>query len=663
MENHTNISPNISPNIKHDHKQHHDHDHDHNHEEINFEETPTQFTLKDFTPAIITGVLMLAGILMDYFKVEFFTGFLRLAWYLVAYAYVGLGVLRSAINAIKNGNVFSEFFLMSIATLGAFLIGEYSEGVAVMLFYHVGELFQDAATNRAKTSIQALLDVRPKTATVIRNKEYVEVDPSTIKVGETIRVKVGEKVALDGILITNESSFDTAALTGESKPDTKRKNELILAGMINLSKVADIQVTSEYADTKLSQILAMVQDATSRKSKTQLFITRFARIYTPIVVLLAVLITFIPYLFLQADYIFQDWLYRGLVFLVISCPCALVISVPLGYFGGIGLASKNGILFKGGNYLDALTKVDTVVMDKTGTLTKGVFEVQTITPFGITAEELLQYTAAIEKHSSHPIATAITMHTEANYTQAYTDITDIEEIAGHGLKGSVNGRTVLAGNAKLLEKYQITYPTAIHDITESIVVVAIDNKYAGHIVVADEIKEDAKKAINELHELGIQTVMLSGDKTSITEKVAKQLGIDIAFGDLLPADKVSHVEKLKKEGRKIAFTGDGINDAPVLALSDVGIAMGGLGSDAAIETADVIIQNDKPSRIPLGIKISKKTRQIVQQNIALAIGVKVIVLILGAFAITNLWMAIFADVGVSLIAILNAVRIQHTKIQ
>lgn len=636
--------------------------HDHSHDEISFDEKEATLGFNDFLPGIISFSILIAGIIMDQLEVNFFQGFLRFSWYLVAYLYVGLSVIIKAYKSILKGEVFNEFFLMSIATIGAFAIGEYSEGVAVMLFYFVGELFQEAAANRAKSSIQALLDIRSDETTVIRNGEAIVVNPKEVEIDEIIRIKVGEKVSLDGILLSKEAAFDTAALTGESKPDTKRTGENVLAGMINLNTVCEVKVTTGYADTKLSQILTMIQDATAKKSKTQLFITRFAKIYTPIVVILAAILTLAPALFVD-NYVFQDWLYRGLVFLVISCPCALVISVPLGYFGGIGLASRNGILFKGSNYLDVMTEIDTVVMDKTGTLTKGVFIVQEVKPMSYSKEELLLYTASLEEHSSHPIATAITSYVKKLYPNNSFEAKDIEEIAGHGLKGYINGKTILAGNAKLLDKFGVAYPSEVKDIVESIVLVGVDQSYAGYITVADEIKEDSKEAIEQLHAMGIKTVMLSGDKTSIVDKVAKELKIDTAFGNLLPDDKVKHVEELKRQGRKIAFTGDGINDAPVLALSDAGLAMGGLGSDAAIETADIVIQNDQPSRIPLAIRISKKTRKVVVQNITLAIGVKVIVLALGAFGEANLWAAIFADVGVSLIAILNSVRIQYSKIK
>ena len=471
-----------------------------------------------------------------------------------------------------------------------------------------------------------------------------------------IQVKPGEKVALDGELTSESSAFNTAALTGESKPDTKRKGEHVLAGMINLNTVSEIKVTALFKDSKLSRILELVQEATARKAPTQLFISKFAKIYTPIVVFLAIGICLLPALFVS-DYIFNDWLYRALVFLVISCPCALVISIPLGYFGGIGLASRNGILFKGSNYLDVMTKIDTVVMDKTGTLTKGVFKVQKIVAVEIEESELLSLAAGIESKSTHPIAIAITQHVQNNKDVVET----VEEIAGHGLKGVVNGKQILAGNAKLLRKFDIAYNTEIESIVESIVVIVVNNKYAGYITVADEIKEDAPQAIADMHNLNLKVVMLSGDKQSVVDKVAKELNIVNAFGNLLPEDKVNKVQTLKNENRTIAFVGDGVNDAPVIALADAGIAMGGLGSDATIETADVVIQNDMPSKIVTAIKIGNVTRKIVWQNITMAMVVKIIVLALGAGGVATLWEAVFADVGVALVAILNAVRIQNIK--
>ncbi len=632
----------------------HTEDHgEHNHE--NEEGNP----IREWIPAIISFVLLMTGIVFDNFiKPTFFQNYVRLIWYVAAYIPVGLPVMKEAVKSISKGAFFSEFFLMSIATLGAFFIKEYSEGVAVMLFYAVGELFQTMAVNRAKRSIKALLDIRPDTVNVIRNGVISTLSPSEILVGETIQVKPGEKVALDGELISDSASFNTAALTGESKPDTKSKGEKVFAGMINLNSVSDIKVTSLFKDSKLSKILEMVQDATARKSQTQLFISKFAKIYTPIVVFLAIGICLLPYLFVS-NYVFNDWLYKALVFLVISCPCALVISIPLGYFGGIGLASRNGILFKGSNYLDVMTKIDTVVMDKTGTLTKGVFNVQQVVSVGIDEKELLKLTAAIESKSTHPIAMAVVQH--AGDVIKGVGIENVEEISGHGLKGSIEGKEILAGNLKLLKKFNISYPKEIETIIETIVVIAINNKYAGYITIADEIKEDAEQAIKDMHSLNIKTVMLSGDKQSVVDKVAKTLKIDNAFGDLLPENKVEKVQNLKNEHRIIAFVGDGVNDAPVVALADAGIAMGGLGSDATIETADIVIQNDQPSKIVAAIRIGKITKKIVWQNIILAMSVKVIVLIMGAGGIATLWEAVFADVGVALLAILNAVRIQKIK--
>lgn len=619
----------------------------------------TKSVYAEYIPAIISLVVLLVALLLDnIIKPDFFSGTVRVIAYLFAYMPVGIPVLKDTLKAFRKGEVFTEFFLMSLATIGAFILVEYPEAVAVMLFYAVGELFQSAAVNRAKKSIKALLDIRPDTATVLRNSR-VQVKPEEVMIGETIQVKVGEKVALDGLLQTNSASFNTAALTGESTPKTFHEGEMVLAGMINLEKVVEIKVSKRFSDSSLAKILDMVQNANSRKAETELFIRKFSKIYTPAVVGLAALLVTIPYLVVE-DYVFSEWLYRSLIFLVISCPCALVVSIPLGYFGGIGAASRNGILFKGSNYLDLITKVNIVVMDKTGTLTKGVFKVQQIVTNGIDEKEFLKLTAAIENQSTHPIAKAIVEY--AGNLINNVNVSEIEEISGHGLKGSIDGKQVMAGNLKLLRKFKIEYDRNIETIFETIVVVAIDNKFAGYITIADEIKEDAPKAVEQMHELNIKTIMLSGDKTSVVARVAQILKIDSAFGDLLPENKVEKVEELKKQRENIiAFVGDGINDAPVLALSDVGIAMGGLGSDAAIETADVVIQTDQPSKIVTAIKIGKATKQIVWQNIALAFGVKVIVLALGAGGLANMWEAVFADVGVALLAILNAVRIQRKE--
>lgn len=613
---------------------------------------------KRYIPAIFSLTFFLIGILFDNLNsIYFFSGYPRLIWYIIAYIPVGFPVLKKAYGAIKELDFFNEFTLMVIATLGAFLIGEYPEGVAVMLFYSVGELFQESAVNKAKSNIKALLDIRPDTASVLRDGNYQTVSPDTIMIGETIQVKAGEKIPLDGVLLSAGSSFNTSALTGESKPKTIREGEKVLAGMLNLDKVIEVRVEKKYEDSSLAKILEMVQDATSRKAKTELLIRKFARIYTPIVFFLALAITVIPY-FVVDEYIFDVWLYRALVFLVISCPCALVISIPLGYFGGIGAASRHGILFKGANYMDLMTSVNTVVMDKTGTLTKGVFKVQSIVCPAYNQQEFIEIVSAIEKMSNHPIAKAIVEYNATNGQTTTYKANDVKEIAGYGLKGYVGDKNVLVGNSKMMRKYGIEYNKDIDSIIESVVIAAIDNKYAGYITIADEIKEDSLSAVSEMHKLGIQTIMLSGDKSSITQKVAKELGIGSAYGDLLPEDKVKYVERFKTDkANVIAFVGDGINDAPVLALSDVGIAMGGMGSDAAIEVADVVIQNDHPSKITTAIRIAKSTKQIVIQNIVLAFAVKLVVLSFGAVGVATMWEAVFADVGVALLAILNAMRI------
>src|SRR5690606_11235634 len=474
-----------------------------------------------------------------------------------------------------------------------------------------------------------------------------------------LQLKPGEKLALDGVLISETASFNTSALTGESKPDTKQKGDTVLAGMINLNTVAQIEVNTEFFDSKLSKILQLVQNATAQKAPTELFIRKFARLYTPIVVLLAAAICLLPYFFVD-QYIFQDWLYRALIFLVISCPCALVISIPLGYFGGIGAASKNGILFKGSNYLDALAAVKNVVVDKTGTMTEGVFKVQTVNiKPEFDKDFILKLMNVIENSSTHPVATAIHDYLgEPDHTMI---IDHIEEIAGHGLTGTYKGNKLLVGNVKLLDKFNIKYDVNLNKIVETVIAIAYEEKFAGYITIADRIKEDALDTVKKLKKLGVTTTMLSGDKSTVVKAVAAELGIENAFGDLLPEDKVNKVEEIKSRNESVAFVGDGVNDAPVVALSDVGMAMGGLGSDATIETADVVIQDDKPSKIPMAITIGKKTKKIVWQNIALAFGVKAIVLILGAGGLATMWEAVFADVGVALLAIFNAVRIQNMK--
>ncbi len=614
---------------------------------------------KEHIDLLLSLVILLVLLIWEYgFQIEI-PVYVLLPINLMAYLIAGHNVLRLAIRKSLRGDFFNEFVLMSIATIGAFIIGEYEEGVAVMVFYQIGEWFQDSAVNNAKRSIKALLDIRPDEVTVIKDGKDTKVAPSEVIVGQVLRIKPGEKVALDGKLLSNTATFNTSALTGESVPETKQTGDKVFAGMISLNSSIEIEVTTLFKDSKLSRILEMVQDATARKSKTQLFISRFAKVYTPIVFFLALAVCLVPY-FIVDEYVFQTWFYRALVFLVISCPCALVVSIPLGYFGGIGLASRSGILFKGGNFLDVMTQVNTIVMDKTGTLTKGVFKVQNVEANNIDESELVMITAALEEHSTHPIAQAVIEYSDGSHNRL--QVSGVKEIHGHGLAGIVDSKEVLAGNTKLLMKYEVDYPESLNEITDTIVVVSIDNEYAGYILVADEIKEDAKQSIDLLHQMNIRTVMLSGDKQTVVNQVAEKLQIDEAFGALLPEDKVEKVQEYKNKGLRIAFAGDGINDAPVIALADAGIAMGGLGSDAAIETADIVIQNDKPSKIPAAIKIGKLTKRVVWQNIILAMVVKVTVLILGAGGIATLWEAVIADVGVALLAILNAVRIQRMKL-
>lgn len=664
----------------------HDHNHDHDHDDVDLieegttpaaavapaQEGPGQ-TWRTYAPATISFVLLLGGIVLDSYKADWFKDPvwkdpIRLIWYVAAYMPVGWPVLRRAGSSIRRGDVFTEFFLMGVATLGAFAIREYPEGVAVMLFYTIGELFQDAAVLRARRSIKALLDVRPDEVTVIRNNQPQTVKAATVAVGEVVQIKPGEKVGLDGTMRSDTGTFDTAALTGESVPRTIEKGETVLAGMINRQSLVEMNVTTPYQDSKLSRILKLVQQATGRKAQTQEFIARFAKIYTPAICGLALLITVVPYFFV-ADYQFRDWLYRGLVFLVIGCPCALVISIPLGYFGGIGAGSRQGILFKGSVFLDLMTQLKTVVMDKTGTLTKGVFKVQEVKPEGIDTAELARLTAALESKSTHPVATAVIEYAGGNYENV--SVEGVEEIAGHGLKGRVDGKEMLAGNAKLLHKFNITFDEALTQIPYTVVMTALNGKFAGYFTIADEVKPDAANAVKRLKADGIRTVMLSGDKGAVVEAVAKQVGVDEWHGDLLPEDKVAQVERLKADSlanpgakprpAKLAFVGDGVNDAPVVALADVGMAMGGLGSDATIETADVIIQNDEPAKIATAVEIGRATRRIVWQNITLSLVVKAIVLILGAGGLATMWEAVFADVGVAMLAILNAVRVQNLK--
>ncbi len=643
----------------HNHR-HEGHDHDHGGEGHSHEHSTEDGTIPLFLPAIISFVLLMTAIVLDNWIVQsWFSGWQRIIWYVVAYLPVGVPVIKDAWSSITKGDVFSEFFLMTIATVGAFTLGEYPEAVAVMLFYAVGEVFQTLAVSRAKGNIKALLDQRPDTVAVLRNGTIETIEAEAAVINDVIQLKPGEKLALDGELLSDAASFNTAALTGESKPDTKSKGEMVFAGMINLNTVSQVKVTTVYTDSKLSKLLELVQDATKQKAPTELFIRKFARIYTPIVVFLAIGICLLPYFFV-ADYAFDQWLYRALVFLVVSCPCALVISIPLGYFGGIGAGSRNGILFKGSNFLDILANTRHVVMDKTGTITEGVFKVQeVILDSSFDKKKLLEMVNALERHSTHPVATAI--HEYVGDENPQLQLIDTEEIPGHGLKTTIEGEQLLVGNFKLLRKFGITYDVDPATIVYTTIAIAYGGVFAGYITIADQIKEDAQKAIDRLNLMNVKTTMLSGDKSNVVQHVAKQLGIKNAFGDLLPEDKVTHLKSIKEAGEKVAFVGDGVNDAPVVALSDAGIAMGGLGSDATIETADIVIQDDKPSKIPIAIKIGKETRKIVWQNITLAFGVKAIVLILGAGGLATMWEAVFADVGVALLAILNAVRIQRMK--
>lgn len=580
--------------------------------------------------------------------------------YIISYAIIGLEIVWKAIKNIIKGKVFDEHFLMTIATIGAFAIGEFPEAVAVMLFYQIGELFQSYAVNKSRKSIASLMNIRPDFANLKRNNQIIKVNPEEVKIGESIIVKPGEKIPLDGVIIEGSSMIDTSALTGESIPRQVKINDEVLSGCINQNGLLTIKVTKEFGESTVSKILDLVENASNKKSKSENFISKFAKYYTPIVVITAVILAFIPPFILKMG-TFTDWLYRALTFLVVSCPCALVMSIPLGFFGGIGGASKIGVLIKGSNYLEALSKTEIVVFDKTGTLTQGVFEVQKIETIENSKEELLKLTAHAESYSNHPIAISV----KKAYGKEINNniIEKIEEISGMGITAKIDGKDILVGNDKLMKEKEINY-TKCNEIG-TILYVAIQNKYAGYIVIADKIKQDSKKTIEELKKNNIKkTIMLTGDKKEVGEIVAKQLGIDAVYTELLPNEKVEKMEKLLQEKTttgKLVFVGDGINDAPVLALSDIGIAMGGLGTDAAIEASDIVIMTDEPLKIVDAIKISKKTMRIVKQNIVFAISIKVAVLILSAFGLSTMWEAVFADVGVSVIAILNSLRALKTK--
>ena len=580
--------------------------------------------------------------------------------YFLAYVIVGLEIVKKALRNITRGKVFDENFLMTIATLGAFAIGEFPEAVAVMLFYQIGELFQSYAVDKSRKSISSLMDIRPDFANVERNDIIQKVDPEEVNIDEIIVVKPGEKIPLDGYVVEGNSSLDTKALTGEALPREVLEGDEVLSGTINLTGLLKIKVTKEYGKSTVSKILDLVENASSKKSKSENFITKFAMYYTPIVVCIAVALAIIPPIVIPGAE-FSDWIYRALSFLVVSCPCALVISIPLSFFGGIGGASKMGILIKGSNYLEQLANLDTIVFDKTGTLTEGVFEVQKVEAIDISKEELLKITAYAENYSNHPISLSV----KKAYGKEIDEkqIIQTEELSGRGIASKIGDKEVLVGNEKLMQERNITF-TKCEDIG-TILYVAINEKFAGYILIADKIKEDSEKTIKELKKNNIkQTVMLTGDRKNVGESVAKQLGLDKVYTELLPDGKVEKVEELlkqKSEKGKLAFVGDGINDAPVLAISDIGIAMGGLGSDAAIEAADVVLMTDEPSKIVNAIKLSKKTMRIVKENIVFAIFVKILVLILSAAGLSTMWQAVFADVGVSIIAIINALRALRVK--
>ena len=610
---------------------------------------------EDLRKIIIAVILFIIALV-----VPFANEWINKAIFIVSYLIVGLEVIKEALEHLFKGKLFDENFLMAIATIGAFGVGEFPEAVSVMLFYQIGELFQNYAVDKSRKSIASLMDIRPDFANIKIGDKIEKVSPEEVKIGDIIVVKPGERIPLDGTVIEGKSMIDTSSLTGESVPRNVSINDEVLSGCINQNGLLTIKVNKEFGESTVNKILDLVENASSKKSKSENFITKFAKYYTPIVVIIAVILAIVPPLVLK-DANFTDWLYRALTFLVVSCPCALVISIPLGFFGGIGGASKIGILVKGSNYLEALANTELVVFDKTGTLTEGVFEVQKVESKGISKEDLLRYTAYAENHSTHPIATSVkkAYGKEINVT----NISKVEEISGFGVIANVDGKDILVGNEKLMKEKNIQY-TKCNEIG-TILYVAIENEFAGYIVIADKVKKDSAKAISNLKNMNIKkTVMLTGDKKEVGENIAERLRIDEVYTELLPDGKVKKVEELLKEKdakAKLAFVGDGINDAPVLAISDIGIAMGGLGSDAAIEAADVVIMTDEPSKLVDAIKISKKTMRIVKENIIFAIGIKIAVLILSAFGLSTMWEAVFADVGVSIIAIINALRALNTK--
>ena len=655
-------------NHSHSHSHAHSHSHDHSHSHAHGEEGTDKIKKK----LLIGGILFALGIFIP--KTLFIPKF---AVFLLSYFIIGGDVLFSAGKNILKGQVFDENFLMAIATVGAFAIGEYPEGVAVMLFYQLGELFQGIAVDNSRKSIIALMDIRPDYANLKTDTGIKKVNPEEIKVADIIVVKPGEKVALDGKIVNGSSTFDTSALTGESLPREAKAGDNVLSGFINKTGLIEIEVTKVFSESTVSKILNLVENASSKKSKTENFITKFAKYYTPAVVITALIMAIFPPLLLP-NATFTDWIYRALIFLVVSCPCALIISIPLGFFGGIGGASKHGILVKGANYLEALNDVESVVMDKTGTLTKGVFKVTEINiendvkindfennETDLTQPLLLKYAAHIEKFSNHPIAQSIVSEYENSIAKTDENIVkDFEEISGFGIKANINNYQILAGNSKLMKLENIKFNEKKN--LGTVVYIAFNGQYIGNILISDEIKEDSSKAVKGMKENGIkEIVMLTGDNNAIGKNIAEKLGIDKVFAELLPNQKVEKLEeiyKTKSEKRKVVFVGDGINDAPVLARADIGIAMGGVGSDAAIEAADVVIMNDEPSKIVTAMKIAKKTKTIVWQNITLAFAVKLIVLILGLFGDATMWEAVFADVGVALLAVLNATRVLKYKV-
>lgn len=581
--------------------------------------------------------------------------------FVIIYLFSGWGVLKAAGMNIVKGQVFNEQFLMSVATLGAFAIHEMPEAVAVMVFYNVGEFFQDLALSRSRRSIKSLLEIRPDYANLLSKGKIKKISPEDVLIGNEILIKPGEKIPLDGDVIEGDSMLDTSALTGESVPRSVKEGEPVMAGMINKSGTLTVKVTKLFGESSIAKILDLVENATAKKAKTEKFITKFARYYTPVVVFGALLVAVLPPLLVQGE-LFSDWIYRALVMLVVSCPCALVISIPLGYFGGIGGASRKGILVKGSNFLDALTEVKNVVFDKTGTLTKGEFKVSEIVPHNeFTKDEILKFAAYAESNSNHPIAQSILEAYENNIEQ--TKIGNVTEIAGHGIEAEVNGKVVIAGNDRLLHSKNIKHDKC--NVEGTVVHIAIDSKYAGYIVISDAVKEDAALAIEDLKKLGVKKIiMLTGDNSYAAQIIAEKLNIDEVYAELLPEDKVKYIEKFlsdSEKNEKVAFVGDGINDAPVLARADVGIAMGALGSDAAVETADVVLMNDTPSSVATSIRIAKKTRRIVWQNILFALGVKLMFIILAALGVATMWEAVFGDMGVALIAILNAMRVLKTE--